>query len=236
MLTLRRIEIDNFVFFNDLTLELSHCREQPLTVIRAENGNGKTTLLRAIRWGMYGEEGLPGPSARYSVHPPWWHPADPAIKTRVSIEFETDGSSRNHAGTGSQPLLYRLDRVVTTIGKPDAKKDNPDYHRVDGRVTLMVRDLSGNWVSHEKHPDVVVKELLPWDLRDFFVMDADEAADFVGGSDEYKTVSRHDYQEKTSYAINSLLGLDVFKKAKNRVDNIANTFSKRLRELSGITT
>ncbi|MCY4368316.1 MAG: AAA family ATPase [bacterium] len=233
MLTLRRIEVRNFVCFNDLTIEPSFDPHRPLTVIRAENANGKTTLLRAIRWGMYGEKGLPGSSYRYSLHPASWNPLAPDVKTRVSLEFETDGSSRNYAATGSPPLLYRLDRTVRTIGKPNASENAPDFHRVDERVTLMVRDAGGKWGSHERHPDAVIMELLPWDLRDFFIMDADEAADFVGGSDENRTISRQEYQQKTSHAINSLLGLDVFKSAKTRVGRIAREFSKKATKAVG---
>ena len=60
MLRLRRIEIENFVCFDALVIEPSIENERPLTVIRAENGSGKTTFLRALRWGMYGDKGLPG--------------------------------------------------------------------------------------------------------------------------------------------------------------------------------
>ena len=56
----------------------------------------------------------------------------------------------------------------------------------------MVRALDGQWGTHEQSPDAVVAELLPWELRDFFIMNADEAADFVGGS-ENKPVSRQEY-------------------------------------------
>ena len=59
MLRLRRIEIDNFVCFDNVVIEPSIDPERPLTVLRAENGSGKTTFLRALRWGMYGERGLP---------------------------------------------------------------------------------------------------------------------------------------------------------------------------------
>ena len=57
MLLIRRIEISNFVCFDNIEITPSISKEKPLTVIRAENGSGKTTLLRAIRWGMYGERG-----------------------------------------------------------------------------------------------------------------------------------------------------------------------------------
>ena len=64
MLIIQRIEIENFVCFDNIVVEPSCDPERPLTVIRAENGSGKTTFLRALRWGFYGEKSLPGKLAR----------------------------------------------------------------------------------------------------------------------------------------------------------------------------
>ena len=94
MLLIRRIEINNFACFDKIAIEPSTDPKRPLTVIRAENGSGKTTLLRAIRWGMYGEKGLPGNASQFSLHPAEWCPDENGIRTEVSIQFETDGSSR----------------------------------------------------------------------------------------------------------------------------------------------
>ena len=71
MLKIRYIEINNFACFEHIEIEPSTDPERPLTVLRAENGSGKTTFLRALRWGMYGEQGLPGDGAKFSVHPAW---------------------------------------------------------------------------------------------------------------------------------------------------------------------
>ncbi len=232
MLTLRRIEIENFVCFEELAIEPSTDPDRPLTVIRAENGSGKTTFLRAVRWGMYGDKGLPGTAAQFSLHPVSWHPDEAEVETRVSIEFETDGSSRNFEGTDTSPILYRLDRTVRTIGKATASSNEPDFRRVGEAVTLMVRELNGQWNKHEKHAAVVIEELVPWDLRDFFMMDTDEAADFVGGS-ENKPISRHEYQRKTSEAISSLLGLQLFKAARDRVEARARDFAARATKAIG---
>ena len=232
MLTLHRIGIENFVCFNHLVIEPSIASDRPLTVIRAENGSGKTTFLRAVRWGMYGEKGLPGTASRFSVHPAWWSPEETAIQTTVSIEFETDGSSRNFDATGSASSRYLLRRTVRTIGKPAARDNEPDFLRVEERATLMVQAIDGQWSTHEQSPDAVVAELLPWELRDFFIMDADEAADFVGGS-ENKPVSRQEYLAKTTGAINSLLGLEVFKKARDRIEDIARGFARKATKATG---
>ena len=75
---------------------------------------------------MYGEKGLPGnPTSRFGIHPAWWQPDATGIETRVSIEFQADGSSRHHTTTDNDTFLYRLDRTVKTIGLNTSKDDEP---------------------------------------------------------------------------------------------------------------
>ena len=232
MLRLRLIEINNFVCFDNLLIEPSTDSDRPLTILRAENGSGKTTFLRALRWGMYGEKALPGDSARFSLHPVWWKPDDAGIKTQVMIEFETDGSTRFSASGNPSATVYQLVRSVTTIGKPAAKDTEPDFRRINEQTQLMVKEGDELWTPHTAGVDVVVEQLLPWGLRDFFVMDADEAADFVGGS-ENKVMRRQDVIEKTTRAVDSLLGIDVFKDASARVDGIGRSFGAQATKAIG---
>ena len=225
MLLIRRINIENFVCFDNVEIEPSTDPKRPLTVIRAENGSGKTTLLRAIRWGMYGEDGLPGNSSQFSLHPADWTPDTDGIRTKVAILFETDGSSRDQPEAGPTNTAYEVIRTVRTIAQNPARKGAPDFRRVDEHAQLMVQAPTGAWISHAAGVAHVVSQLLPSDLRDFFVMDADEAADFVGGS-ENKLVHRQDVIKKTTFAVRSLLGLDVFEVAKGRVRKIAEEFGR----------
>lgn len=221
MIRFTRIEVQNFVCFEDLVIEPSTDPERPLTVIRAENASGKTTFLRAVRWGMYGEEGLPGDQTSYGVHPTFWEPDGAGIESRVSIEFTTDGSTRHHTAPGSE-TRYRLTRTVRTI----ARDDDPGYQRISELAQLMTKTPGGDWTSHTYGAEHVIGELLPWELRDFFVMDADEAAEFVGGS-EGQTISRGKVEEKTTYAINALLGITVFRQAAKRVGDAQQVFGKK---------
>ena len=225
MLLIRRIEITNFACFDHIEIEPSIKPEKPLTVIRAENGSGKTTLLRAIRWGMYGEQGLPGVRGQFSVHPAEWRPDANGIQTSVSILFETDGSSRDNLEGNPRNTAYELRRCVTTVSKKPAQAGEQDFHRIDEQVQLMVEEPDGSWLPHDAGADSVIAELLPLSLQDFFVMDADEAADYVGGS-ENKIISRQEVITKTSSAVRALLGLDVFKKSASRVDGIARDFGR----------
>ncbi len=232
MLRLREIEIRNFAIFDRLVVKPSVDPDRPLTVVRAENGSGKTTLLRALLWGMYGESGLPGVhKSRYSVHPAWWTPNSDGIETTVELEFETDGSSRFDLEAG--PVrVFRLTRSVRTVSEQALGAGEPDFRRLEERRTLMQREDDGRWRSHEAGPDAVVDQLLPRNLCDFFVMDADEATDFVGGT-EAKVVDRQLVEKKTTEAVRSLLGLEVFDRAARRLHTIAEEFGREATKAAG---
>ena len=232
MLLIQRIEIANFVCFDQIEITPSTSKEKPLTVIRAENGSGKTTLLRAIRWGMYGEKGLPGNPSHFSLHPAEWTPDANGIETKVSILFETDGSSRNHLESNSGTTEYELRRTVSTLGKTPASREDPDFRRVNEEAQLLIKQRDGSWIPHEHGVDRVIEELLPSDLQDFFVMDADEAADFVGGS-ENKVIQRLDVIAKTSFAVRALLGLEIFETATERVETLSREFGRAATKASG---
>ena len=232
MLLIRRIEITNFVCFDHIAIEPSTNREKPLTVIRAENGSGKTTLLRAIRWGMYSEKGLPGNPSHFSLHPAQWRPDANGIETKVSILFETDRSSRDHSEGKSNSTVYELRRAVTTVGTEPGNREDPDFRRINEEAQLLIKEPTGSWVPYEAGVDRVIEELLPWNLQDFFVMDADEAADFVGGS-ENKIIQRRDVIAKTSFAVSALLGLEIFERATERVRTISQEFGRAATKAAG---
>ena len=223
MLKFRSIEIANFVLFDRLVIEPSTDANRPLTVIRAENGSGKTTLLRAVRWGMYGEDGLPGQRQRFPIQPAHWRPSDGEIRTEVAIEFETDGSTRHDRQGRPTITAYRLSRSVTTVPKKDTDSRGQDFYRTNENVQLMVQEIDGQWEPHTAGAEAVVEQLLPFGLQDFFVMDADEAADFVGGS-ENKVMAHDDVVQKTTAAVHSLLGIDVFRSASERTKKIGRDF------------
>ncbi len=226
MLRFKRIQVRHFAVFDDLEVEPSTDPNRPLTVIRAENGSGKTTFLRALLWGMYGERGLPGARPeRYSVHPAWWQPNSTGIETKVAIEFETDGSDRHEPDAGVETSTYLLSRTVLTVERTASRHDEPDFERRDHTTSLTRRKDSGAWEPVDAGVDAVIEFLLPWSLRDFFVMDTDQATDFVGGT-ENREISVGEVERKTTRAVRSLLGIEVFEAAASRLRGAERRFGR----------
>ena len=60
-----RVRFTNFRLLRDLELDFSVEPNKPLTVIRAENETGKTTILNALQWVLFGDDGLPSRGAGY---------------------------------------------------------------------------------------------------------------------------------------------------------------------------
>ena len=223
MIRFRRIEIENFVCFDQLEFEPSIDPDRPLTIVRAENGSGKTTLLRSILWGMYGESGLPSEAKNFGIHLAEWEPNDDGMRTCVKIEFENDGSTRSSTSAIREVTRYQLIRQVTTVRTTLPREGLPNFRREHESKELMLKTPEGRWEPHQHGVDAVIAELLPIDLRDFFVMDADQVVDFVGGG-ENKNIHRREVINKTTSALHSLLGIDVFKKTSKKMSKLAHEF------------
>ena len=129
--------------------------------------------------------------------------------------------------TGHPRLLLGQVHPVSRQGHRAGCADRRSKGQVRG-----AGEPTGSWVPYEAGVDRVIEELLPWDLQDFFVMDADEAADFVGGS-ENKIIQRRDVIAKTSFAVSALLGLEIFERATGRVRTISQEFGRAATKAAG---
>ena len=235
MLLLSRIEIRNFVVFERFDLEPSRDPNCPVTIIRAENQSGKTTFLRALRWGFYGDDGLPDGNQRdrdrWGMQPLTWKPEDGSIDTSVTIWFATDGTTRDHEG-GGELVQLRLIRRVTTVPRERATDDDPNFGRTGETLSLMYKNAEGEWVDHDRDPAEAVALLLPRELRDFFFVDADEATNNYVGGGERKQGAKS-IVETTTEAVKELLGLSVVDDARERFREHETLFRREAARASG---
>ena len=64
-----RAKFQNFRLLRDLELEFASDPDKNLTVIRAANESGKTTILHALQWALYGDDALPNNGNGFRLYP-----------------------------------------------------------------------------------------------------------------------------------------------------------------------
>lgn len=97
---LLRAHIENFRCLGDIALEFSTDRNRNVTLVRAENGNGKTTLCTALEWALYGDSALE--QTAYPLVPP-----DLALENTVRISVACDYEVSEAAGEARRYRLVR---------------------------------------------------------------------------------------------------------------------------------
>ena len=86
MIQLVKARFTNFRLLRDVELSFARDVQSPVTVIRAENGTGKTTVLTALTWALFGDEGIPGRRSGFRLHPIDWDPARDGASCKITAD------------------------------------------------------------------------------------------------------------------------------------------------------
>ena len=188
-------KFQNFRLLRDLRLDFSTSDNKKLTVIRASNESGKTTILNALQWAFYGDDALPNQGKGHRLFPIDLDiPDGRAIPISVQVDFEKPASELNQNKTSR----YRLIRSV---------EETADSHRQNLKIALFELTETGAEPIHP--PDAWIARLvLPTHLREIFFIDGDRALSFIEGD------SPTDQRKQVREVIQSLLGLDVIESAR----------------------
>jgi len=201
MIRFESLTASNFALYPQLTMQFSVDGQHPLTLIRGENESGKTTLMRAFLWGLFGANALPQmPETRHPVRPVWAKPGE-TVRTKVEIRFRSDS---DRAVTS-----FKLTRSV------DTSDDGTQVSYGEETVRLLRRE-GDEWIDQDDQLAVLMRRYFRPEMQDFYFIDADKAVEFAGGPE-----GRHNDQmmrKSTTQAIRALLGLDVMLKARDRLE------------------
>ena len=202
----------NFRLLRDLRLDFSTSDDKKLTVIRASNESGKTTILNALQWALYGDDALPNKGREYRLFPIDWDMLEGrAIPISVQVDFEKPASELNRNKTNR----YRLIRSV---------EEAADSPRQNLKIELF--ELTETGADPINPPEAwVEREFLPPNLREVFFTDGDRALNFI------ESDSLSDKRKQVQDAIRSLLGLDVIESA---LDHLKKTISELNRDSKNI--
>ena len=220
MMKLLRAEFENFRMLRDLEIQFSSEPDRKLTVIRAANESGKTTILHALQWALYGDAALPGKGQGFRLHPIDWNASDGLrVPITAKVEFEMTTSTYRRVSGGLRETRQRYLLVRSTYEDMDSKE-----HRSASTVNLFA--LSDTGASPIDPPESLINEELPPELREVFFTDGDRALSFIEAD-----VARSTKRERVQRAIRSLLGLGVIEDALKHVRKSSAEANKKVKQV-----
>jgi len=150
---LEEIRLTDFrCFYGDAFLRFSEDPDKNVTIIYAENGVGKTTLLNALLWCFYGET-----TARFE-------------KREEIINYDARKAGRSVA---SVEVLFEHNEKRYIAKRFANLKNNK------GREFLVNRIDGGSQISLDS-PDTFINTVIPRDMASHFLFDGEHAEVFLG--------------------------------------------------------
>jgi DNA sulfur modification protein DndD len=215
---LLRAEFHNFRLLRDLKLEFASDPEKHLTVIRAANESGKTTILHGLQWALYGDAALPGKGESFRLHPIDWDASQgKRIPITATVEFELTTHRRVAGEVRTTRRQFRLVRSVFEEVDSQARRS---------ASTVKLFALHDTGASPIDTPEALINEELPPELREVFFTDGDRALSFIEAD-----VALSTKRERVQRAIRSLLGLGVIEEALKHVRKAAGDVNRQAKQV-----
>lgn len=187
---LERLVLENFRQFKGRQeLVISDLRERNVTVIHAENGFGKTTLLKALVWGFYGRDGLMGNDG----NPDDFERPDRIIHEGLALRAK---DPLKLAATVEITFEHDKDRYILTRQLTLAQQNlNPK------QSTLSLEVMRNGQTFSLDRPQQRIQALIPDGISRFLF--------FNGERINYLAMERNSTQ--ITEAIHQMLGLELLK-------------------------
>ena len=215
---LLRAEFQNFRLLRDLSLEFSSDPDRNLTVIRAANESGKTTILHGLQWALYGDAALPGRGEGFRLHPIDWEVGDgKRVPIIATVEFELTTHRRVGGQMRETRRRFRLVRSAFEDIDSEARRS---------ASTVKLFALNDTGASPIDAPEALINDELPPELREVFFTDGDRALSFIEADVAVSTK-----RERVQRAIRSLLGLGVIDDAIKHVRKAAGEVNKKAKQV-----
>ena len=203
---IQSIEMNNFrQYVGKQKIKFSTDKEKNVTVLIGVNTSGKTTIIRAFEWCLYGKNGFEDPVLLNSDVRSNMHVGDTQT-TYVAVTFIHDDMQyilkRSFTYVCSDRRTEGNDVVVTLNKKPDEDL-TLEYLLQDGQTKTNVE---------RNNIEDSIDRVLPTDLSDYF---------FFGGERISGIANRADL----SKAVRGLMRLDVLEHSRDHLQAVAKKFN-----------
>lgn len=216
---LLRAEFQNYRLLRDLKLEFSSDPDKNLTVIRAANESGKTTVLHGLQWALYGDKALPNKGKDFRLYPIDWDESEGyRVPITATVEFEITTYRRIGGKLRDTKRRYRLVRSAFENLKSKSRSES----------IIKLFEFRKDGVIPINAPEALINEELPSELREIFFTDGDRALSFIEAN-----VALSTKRDRVQRAIRSLLGLGVIEDAISHVQKSAREVNKKAKKIDG---
>ncbi len=209
---LLRAVFKNFRLLRDVEIDFSADEEQKLTVVRAANESGKTTMHRALQWALYGDNALPRGGKGFRLRPIMAHSSQQP-EMRISVEIDYEKAVPMGLGVVKHQKSKRY-RIVRTAHE----SMGAEFVRT---TTAQMFELGESGAAHIQNPDTIINSHLPNELREVFFTDGDSALSFIDTD-----LSTADKRRRVEHAIRSLLDIGLIESAVKHVQVVEREANK----------
>ena len=207
---LLKAKIRNFRLLKDVEFQFSTDNQRNITVVRADNDSGKTTLHTALQWGLFGDDGLPAPRRNFRMSP-IDSPNSEDVTIQVDLDYEiVVGDEKREQ--------FRIVRFCTERPK---EKDFDCF----GTSNVKLFKITHDGYEEIDFPEVRINSHLPKDIQEVFFTDGDKALNFIKGANSEKKVEN---------ALKQMLGLNAIENIQNNVKMSQRKISKKIIDNSSI--
>jgi DNA sulfur modification protein DndD len=183
-----KARFDGFRLLDGLEIEFSVDPDKNITVVRAANESGKTTLLTALQWALFGDEALPSGYTTFNMDVQ----SGTVAETIGEVIYEVQSKKGNQQ--------YRLIRsLVDRAGAPVRAKSTAQLYEVTSRGSVEIPNVAAHLANH-----------MPSELREVFFTDGDSALSFIQGR-------TNEQQKRVRKAIEQMMGLPLLEVAVEHV-------------------
>ena len=217
MILLKSAKFINFKGLRDVELSFSTDPKKKLTVIRAANETGKTTVMTGLTWGLFGDEALDGGRKRRDslrLSPSDWNFSLDGSDVEIRVEIEIQVIDIE----SEKPTNFQIIRKQT-----EHFTDSANFSAGDSQLTVLKQTSKGSDVQQE--PELfLARSFLPLPLKDIFFFDGDSALKFTDREDVGGR------RQGVENAIRKLLGLEILEQAEKHLEIAKSTVLKKVRD------
>ena len=191
---IKSLELNNFrQFVGKQTINFSTDTNKKITLVIAESGVGKTTLIQSFQWIFYGQ-------CKYKT------PLNDSIKAELRPYQETKVSC-------SLKLLHK-DKEYTITREQKMTKINVQIQTDSSYITIDEKDSSGITNQYKgREADKIIRELMHQDLFPYFFLEGESLTKVGEQMSRGKSGANNEFVKATIYMkllnISMLLAKDI---------------------------